>query len=323
MENYYNPLVSIIIPVYNGEKYIKNAINSALNQKYNNIEIIVVNDGSTDKTALICEKYKAKIKILNKENGGVSSALNLGIANMQGEYFSWLSHDDEYSKNKIYNQVKLINNLKDFDSIVFSNSKKFFCKGLFNLNVKIEKILNKNYVDNKWILLLFTIFSGCTFLIPKKYLELNNFNEELKVTQDYDLWLKFCNNYNFIFDKSISTWVRIHSLQGSLNYNEKNWIELDNLWLNILESFEKTDIFLKNKIFFYIYLYKNPKCRNMKKWIENKIKIDNKNIKIYKNSYKEYMNIDYLFFKVVKNFFFYKITYLMIIIFKKIKIGKK
>ena len=97
------PLVSIIIPVYNGADYVAEAIDSALNQTYKNIEIIVVNDGSNDngKTEKIVLSYGEKIRYFSKENGGVSSALNIGIANMKGEYFSWLSHDDMYLPSKI------------------------------------------------------------------------------------------------------------------------------------------------------------------------------------------------------------------------------
>ena len=96
-----NPKVSIIIPVYNGEKYVKSAIQSALKQTYKNIEIIVVNDGSTDNTDKVVQQFKNKIIYLKKENGGVSSALNLGLLYMTGDYFSWLSHDDIYKKNKV------------------------------------------------------------------------------------------------------------------------------------------------------------------------------------------------------------------------------
>ena len=75
------PLVSIIIPVYNGENYLTEAIESALNQTYKNIEIIVINDGSTDSTEEICLQYGNKIRYFYKENGGVSSALYMSIPN--------------------------------------------------------------------------------------------------------------------------------------------------------------------------------------------------------------------------------------------------
>ena len=109
--------VSLIIPVYNGEDYVEEAINSALNQTYENLEIIVVNDGSKDKTEQICLKYKDKIRYYAKENGGVATALNLALEKMTGEYFSWLSHDDLYYPNKIEEEMKYA----DDHCIIFSN----------------------------------------------------------------------------------------------------------------------------------------------------------------------------------------------------------
>ena len=97
------PLVSIIIPVFNGSDYLAEAIDSALNQTYTNIEILVINDGSNDleRTKSIAHLYGEKIRYFEKKNGGVSSALNLGIKEMKGEYFSWLSHDDNFNDTKI------------------------------------------------------------------------------------------------------------------------------------------------------------------------------------------------------------------------------
>ena len=105
-----HPLVSIVVPVYNGTNYVRQAIDSALAQTYSNIEIIVVNDGSTDdgETERVVRAYGDKVRYFNKSNGGVSSALNLGIHEMKGEYFSWLSHDDEYYPQKIEQQMNLL-----------------------------------------------------------------------------------------------------------------------------------------------------------------------------------------------------------------------
>jgi glycosyltransferase involved in cell wall biosynthesis len=118
-----NPLVSIVIPVYNGSNYLSEAIDSALSQTYKNIEIIVVNDGSNDngKTRDIALSYGEKIRYFEKENGGVATALNLGIREMRGEYFSWLSHDDVYYPDKIETQVEYINKSENQYLILFSN----------------------------------------------------------------------------------------------------------------------------------------------------------------------------------------------------------
>ena len=100
--------VSIIIPVYNGEAYMREAIDSALAQTYDNIEIIVVNDGSTDSTDEIARSYGDKIVYYKKENGGVSTALNLALEKMTGDYFSWLSHDDRYYPQKVEKEVAFL-----------------------------------------------------------------------------------------------------------------------------------------------------------------------------------------------------------------------
>src|SRR5579862_6874144 len=103
MKDAFLPLVSIVIPVYNGANYLRAAINSALAQTYKNIEVIVVNDGSRDdgQTDAIAKEYGDRVRYFSKENGGCGSALNFGIANMRGDYFSWLSHDDTYLPRKI------------------------------------------------------------------------------------------------------------------------------------------------------------------------------------------------------------------------------
>ena len=90
-------IVSIIIPVYNAQKYLANTLDSVLKQTYKNLEIILVDDGSTDNTEEICESYAkidSRIKVINKENGGVSSARNYGLALAKGEYISFVDSDD-------------------------------------------------------------------------------------------------------------------------------------------------------------------------------------------------------------------------------------
>lgn len=94
--------ISVIIPVYNVEKYISRCIDSILNQSYNNIEIIIVNDGSIDKSGFICDEYSKKynnIKVFHTENSGVSSARNLGIDNSEGEYITFVDPDDYIEKD--------------------------------------------------------------------------------------------------------------------------------------------------------------------------------------------------------------------------------
>jgi len=103
MEN--TPLVSIIIPCYNREKYISDAINSVLNQSYSNIEIIVVDDGSTDQSVSIVSKYHDQVKLIVQPNGGVNSARNRGFAESSGEYVIFLDSDDWFSPNLVEQHI--------------------------------------------------------------------------------------------------------------------------------------------------------------------------------------------------------------------------
>ena len=99
---------------------MREAIDSALKQTYDNIEVIVINDGSEDEgeTEKIAFSYGDKIRYYSKSNGGVATALNLGIEKMKGDYFSWLSHDDMYMPEKISNEIEQLQTLPDRTIIV-------------------------------------------------------------------------------------------------------------------------------------------------------------------------------------------------------------
>lgn len=108
-------LISVIIPVYNVERYLEKCIQSVINQTYRNLEIILINDGSTDSSVNICKKFldiDNRIVLFNKENGGLSSARNLGIDNANGEYISFLDSDDFISENMY---EILVGNLENFN----------------------------------------------------------------------------------------------------------------------------------------------------------------------------------------------------------------
>lgn len=109
-------LISIIVPVYNVEKYLEHCLNSIINQTYKNLEIILVNDGSTDNSLEICESFKQKdsrIKIITKGNGGLSSARNEGLKIAKGNYISFVDSDDWIDADFI---KALYNNLISTDS---------------------------------------------------------------------------------------------------------------------------------------------------------------------------------------------------------------
>lgn len=219
------PKVSIIIPVYNGADYLDRAIQSALNQSYENLEIIVVNDGSNDKgkTAEIAKSYGDKIVYIEKKNGGVSSALNCGIEAMTGEYFSWLSHDDEYKNEKIEKQVDILRKFKNGRTIALCGTE--FIDENSKILDKIWRMPKSGVYSGEQALLLMNkkALSGISLLIPKAaFLECGNFDTTLRFTQDADMWRRlFFNGYSLLVDKNIYAKSRLHGNQQTNTHRER------------------------------------------------------------------------------------------------------
>lgn len=261
-----NPKISILIPVYNGANFIKQAIESAIAQTYKNIEIIVINDGSTDKgkTAEIVKSFGEKVKYIEKENGGVASALNRGIKEATGEYISWLSHDDIYFANKIEEEIKVLNNLEDKNTIIFSDFELINEKGItfaktnHTKNIKREKLCQGVYPVIKGCV------NGCTILIRKQcFEEVGLFKEELRTTNDYEMWVRLLSNFpSYCIDKHLIQY-RIHENQDT-NKSPVYVTESNELWKDIINSLTEEEIekwgFDKFNVFMMLYIQmKNSK----------------------------------------------------------------
>lgn len=224
------PLVSIIIPVYNGADYLAEAIESALDQTYQNIEVLVVNDGSNDggKTRNIAESYGAKIRYFEKENGGVSTALNLGIHEMRGDYFSWLSHDDLYLRNKVEKQINVLLNEKNKLAIAYSDSTTFSgCKINSGSAISAAPPRNKSF---RYFVATSNVIHGCSLLIPKKAFEIfGSFDEKLRYVQDYEMWFRLADEFAFIHIPEVLVLGRAHHNQtGNMNkWDAKHEVDLE------------------------------------------------------------------------------------------------
>ncbi|GBG06367.1 hypothetical protein PAT3040_00892 [Paenibacillus agaridevorans] len=137
-----NAKISIIIPVYNVEKYIEKCLNSIINQTYKNIEVICVNDGSTDKSGNICDEYAAKdhrFKVIHKKNGGNASAVNMGLENFSGKYVGFVDPDDWVEHNCFEDAYKEI----------VKYNVDFVCFGwVKEQSEKSEIIVNKSEIEN-------------------------------------------------------------------------------------------------------------------------------------------------------------------------------
>ena len=252
--NKFNPKVSIVIPVYNGSNYLKQAIDSAITQTYKNIEIIIINDGSDDNgaTEKIAKSYGKKIRYYKKENSGVASALNLGIKKMTGEYFSWLSHDDMYYPEKVEKQINFLKRQKDKNVIVYTDYEYIDESGK-----SLEEIIIKDRMSiiNGKIVFLRKLINGLTLLVPKITFKTEGlFDISKKYTQDYDMWYRLLKRYEFKYLHFCSAKTRLHQSQDSrITASQK---EADIFWTNIAK--DNNDVFkdiFPNKIEFLIELY--------------------------------------------------------------------
>lgn len=227
----YLPKVSIVIPAYNASNYLTEAIDSALAQTYKNIEIIVVNDGSEDDgaTEKIALSYGNKIRYIYKENGGSSSALNIGITIMSGEWFSWLSHDDLYVPEKVEKQVEFLNSfLIPYDNL--SKHVLFAASEIINDRGRTIRRPNKSALakkattvgklrGNEYLIAEPTKYSfhGCSCLIHRKAFEdVGLFNESMRLLNDLDMWFRiYSRGYIIHFLPQILVKGRIHKKQIS------------------------------------------------------------------------------------------------------------
>jgi glycosyltransferase involved in cell wall biosynthesis len=114
------PLISILIPSFNAERWIKQTLESAINQDYPNIEVIMVDDGSTDRTLEISRMFESRsVRVIAQSNAGAPAARNTALAHAQGEYIQWLDHDDLLALNKISEQVRRLEKVES-DRVLFS-----------------------------------------------------------------------------------------------------------------------------------------------------------------------------------------------------------
>jgi glycosyltransferase involved in cell wall biosynthesis len=209
------PLVSIVIPVFNGARYLAEAIDSALAQSHQNIEVIVVDDGSDDggATAAICEDYGDQIRYFRKPNGGVASALNFGISKMSGSYFSWLSHDDRYLPDKVRMQLEMVLEHPE-PVVVFGDAFVINPDGKRRWQTRLGERWRPEF-DPRWLALEGRL-SGCTLLIPRVCFEqCGMFDEGRPTVQDLELWYRIGSRYRFVFCPVAVVESRVHPDQGS------------------------------------------------------------------------------------------------------------
>ena len=226
-----NPLVSIIIPAFNAEKFVCEALESVFTQSYGPIEVIVVDDGSTDKTAEVVKSYqtrrinKERLIFIHQQNAGPSAARNAGINVAKSKYIAFLDSDDIWTKDKLLRQIQLMETHPD-TGLLFGDTRRFsrdnilisslfeqkgYDLDFFGENFYLKHAYNKILTNGNFI-------TTGTVILKRKCLEhVGYFDENLRYSEDMDLWLRIAVRYPIAYSTDLYMLRRIHEHNVSEN----------------------------------------------------------------------------------------------------------
>lgn len=219
------PMISVIIPTYNRMKTLPRAIKSVLNQTYQNIELIIVDDGSTDGT----EEYIAGLQdsrityVKNEKNLGPSATRNKGAQIAKGEYIAFQDSDDDWKIDKLEKQMKVMQDENKPVKMVYCEIAMYDSNGKFYLLIPSKKVeLQKKEGDLFSYLLLNALISTQTMLIERKaFLELGGFNEQLQSYEDWEFSLRFAERHQIGFVEEDLAQVHYSSNSVNQRYPER------------------------------------------------------------------------------------------------------
>ena len=192
----HTPIVSIVIPVFNGQDTIERTVSSVLSQTFSDFELIIIDDGCTDKTLRIVNHFSdSRLKVYSYPNAGLSASRNRGIRIASGAFISFLDADDVWTDTKLADQLSALqehssasiayswtNYIDENDNFIQSGSHLTFNGNIF------ENLLVSNAVE-----------SGANVLVKRTVLEqVGFFDETLKAAEDWDMWLRLSSQYEFV-----------------------------------------------------------------------------------------------------------------------------
>ena len=214
--------VSIIIPVYNAEKYLEECIESCLNQTYANTEIIAVNDGSTDRSSEILDGYSDRVRIITKENGGIASAVNAGIKRMRGEWYKKMDADDMLRPDAVENLAVAAKKIADPSIIPFMQDEIMHEDGRITRHDD-DFDTDTSPFEPSLMGLSGLIHGGAVHLslISKDvFKKVGAYNEDVTVGEDYELFLRICiGGYKFHRIPGVIYTYRKHDNQITRTYD--------------------------------------------------------------------------------------------------------
>jgi len=265
---------SVVIPLYNKEKYIEDTLKSVLNQSFQDFEIIIVDDGSTDDSYKMAASFKSeKIKSLKQENQGVSIARNNGIDYATSNYIALLDADDLWHNNHLIELKKQIGLFPDAG--LFCNNYEIFYrenfskKANFNFDYKNDCLIVEDYFKASMINTV-ALTSAVAFS-KEKFKILGGFKPHLKTTQDTDLWIRFALNYKVSFNPVVTMSYKAN-IDNSLSKKELNTIRYD--FINSYLQEEKGNRSLKMYLDINRYAVALRSKIYGPKWVYEKLKSD-------------------------------------------------
>ena len=211
-------LFSIIIPVYNTEEYIEQCLESVINQTYTNLDIIIINDGSTDNSGVICDEYvdkDSRIRVIHKENGGLSDARNIGVNESTGDYIIFVDSDDYIEINTCEVFYSLIKTNQHIDVILAKfkqdiNNKIYYKNNPFSDDDTKMIVSGKEYLEKMFLLRTFTENVWCN-IYSRYFLKENNLFFKKDIFHEDVHWLirvllsaerVICNEFVFYINRA-------------------------------------------------------------------------------------------------------------------------
>ena len=212
-------LVSVIMPAYNGEDFIEKAVQSMLGQSYSNWELIVVDDGSTDKTASIIKSFTdPRIIYVYQENRGQASALNHGLSISKGDYITTLDTDDWFTVNSIMDRVQFLNQHSDF-GVVYGDG--IYCDVDAKPLMRFSEHRINNVTGDVFDILITTPFfgTGGNVMVRRDVIGDRNiqYDESIVWCQDYDIYIRIAEYATFGVIDAVTIWYRLHEANMTMS----------------------------------------------------------------------------------------------------------
>ncbi|MDJ0696185.1 glycosyltransferase [Mastigocoleus sp. MO_188.B34] len=211
--------ISVVIPVYNGEQTIAETIKSVLNQNFKDIEVIVINDGSTDKTVDIVQNiFDSRLQIFSYDNSGLAATRNRGIKKARGKFISFIDADDLWTLDKLEDQYQV---LKANPRAVLAYSWTDYINDSGNFIKAGRRIKFTGWVYERMLMGNF-LENGSNPLIRRQvFEEVGHFDESLSAAEDWDMWLRICANHEFVCVQKPQILYRISANSMSNNLKKQ------------------------------------------------------------------------------------------------------